>query len=294
MRYNSKDSHSTARLGGNSLFYCFLARLVYAFWLLVAAYVNVQGMNAQGNVQVQPDCIVNFQFTAVGTQQFGNLALTGCQVWYLTYSSTGFSALSLAVQDAPDNGGVPGSWVNWAGTVVSGSNPNTATTSAATALTGFYPWVRVNLTSATGTGRVSGTLYGWKSAAGGSGGGGGGGSTTVTNLPVCQSTSATLKTAPITLTGSSGSVQIIAASGSTAITLCSLTVSVNTTANLSLLYGTGSNCGSGTTYLTSTAGFNSVLAIALDQPIPIPASQAFCISSSVVVTGGGLVTYVQQ
>src|SRR5258708_1605251 len=85
---------------------------------------------------------------------------SGCINFTMSYMSSGFSALSLVVESASDAGGVPGSFSTYAGTVVSGSNPNTATTQATLQLKGYYPWLRVTLGSKTGTGTIRGTLYG--------------------------------------------------------------------------------------------------------------------------------------
>lgn len=118
---------------------------------------------AQNRQIVQPDCVIDFLFTAAGQTAGGpgtcgnNVA--GVYEWRLTYKSTGFSALSLVVQSAPDSSGAPGTWVTFVGTVT-GSNPNTAIDQASTDLVAFNPWVRVMLTSKTGTGTITGELYG--------------------------------------------------------------------------------------------------------------------------------------
>ena len=122
--------------------------------------------------RIVPDCVIPFSFTAAAqhtdnTLTCGNNTL-GIVVWTVVYSNFNFGALSLVVQSAPDAGGVPGAWSTFAGTVCSstncpgssGVNPNTATTSAFTTLQGYYPWMRVLLTSATGTGTITGKLYG--------------------------------------------------------------------------------------------------------------------------------------
>lgn len=136
---------------------------------------------------IKPDCAITFSFTttaATSNTTCGN-NIQGITTWVLAYSSTGFSAISLVVQSAPDVAGAPGTWSTFAGTVLttsqfpgsSGINPNTSITSANTGLAGYFPWNRVNLTSVTGTGKVTGTLYGFlnstlsKAGSGGSGGG---------------------------------------------------------------------------------------------------------------------------
>lgn len=117
----------------------------------------------------QPDCIVFFQFTASGQTSptapnagLSNLT-TGCTTWSVSYANTGFSALTLAFQSAPNVNGAPGSWSTFAGAnILSGINPNTNTTGTFTQLTGYNPWVRMALTAATGSGQVNGSLFGWR------------------------------------------------------------------------------------------------------------------------------------
>ena len=269
----------------------YLTRVLRPF-LLLLPFCFVCALNAQQqqNVVVQPDCIATFVLSGVGTQQINNLG-AGCINWTVSYSSTGFSGLSLVVQDAPDSAGVPGAWVTFAGTTT-GSNPNTSTTSATTTLVGYYPWMRVNVTSATGVGKITGTLYGYKNAAGGGSGGGGGGSTTVTNFTTCQNGTDTIQSAAISISGS-GLTQIVAASGAKVITICHLSVLANASTNITIEYGTGSNCGSGTTVVSGA--YQAAFGIALDSlNVALPASQALCLNSSASVTAGGLVTFVQQ
>jgi hypothetical protein len=147
-------SGSIARIGG--------ARAMLAIAVLAAAAGFAQ------STQIQNDCVLGFgissgfPLTAAGQSvQFQNVRY-GCYDWRLVYFSDGFSGLSLVVQSAPDNAGVPGSWSTFVGTVVDGVNPNTSTTFASTRLTGSPPWVRVLLSSATGSGSVSGVFYGCK------------------------------------------------------------------------------------------------------------------------------------
>jgi hypothetical protein len=105
----------------------------------------------------------------------------------MSYYSVGFSAISIEVDGAPDatpigsSVGTPGSWVTFQSitgvTIGTGqSNPNTNTGQQSVTFLGYAPWVRINLTTATGTGRLIGELYGDRNGQGsGAGGGGGGG-----------------------------------------------------------------------------------------------------------------------
>jgi len=123
------------------------------------------GIAAAQTTQIRPDCDIPFVFTAAGQRS----QLTGCAqnlqgvvFWHLTYQSIVFSPLSMVVETAPDNNGVPGSWSTF--TPASGSNPATSTTGvlADASFFGYAPWVSVYLTSATGAGTITGHLYGCK------------------------------------------------------------------------------------------------------------------------------------
>lgn len=139
-----------------------------AFLILISVLPGLQslsyGQQIQESVSVPP-CNVTVGLTAAGsTASFDNRML-GCAVWAFNYTSQGFSALTITVQSAPDNGGTPGTWATFAGTVVAGSNPQTATTQGVVQLSGFYPWMRVTLSGTTGSGTVRGNLYGYKFSA---------------------------------------------------------------------------------------------------------------------------------
>ena len=143
--------------------------------LLLGSYALTALGQANQSVVVQPDCIVAFTFTATGSRQFDNRA-GSCSTWVVNYYSTGFSALSLVLETAPDNNGVPGSWSTF--TAATGSNPNTTTTSAQSTFgttTSFYPWVRIRLASVTGTGTIRGAFFAYKLSAKSASGSGGGG-----------------------------------------------------------------------------------------------------------------------
>ena len=157
--------------------------------LLLLFLLTATGLFAQ---KVPPDCVIPFSFTASGQVTSnstcgapnGGANGNGIASWVLVFYNYNFSAISLLVQSAPDNNGVPGTWGAFGGTILSSSqypgssgiNPNTATTSGFTGLAGYFPWMRVQLASVGGTGKVTGALYGFYNstlAKAGSGGGGG-------------------------------------------------------------------------------------------------------------------------
>jgi len=138
-----------------------------------------QGKIYAQNVPPPPDCVIVVNnFTSAGsTATFPNY-FTACQTWTLQYTSVGFTGLTITVQSAPAaTPTTPGSWTTFAGTVVTGSNPNTSTTGAVATLkngTVDIPFIRVTLSGLTGSGTVFGVLYGYKTGYAGSGSGGGG------------------------------------------------------------------------------------------------------------------------
>jgi len=273
---------------------------------------------SEARAQTNHACFQAFHFTAASQvqQMFDNLQ-TLCNNLTIQYSSQGFSVISMVVQDAPDNAGVPGTWVTFAGTVNSGSNPNTNIVSGTTVFTGFYRWIRVNLTAVTGTGTVDGAIYGDQiTASPGTSGSGGTacpnpcpviGPTAVgspsANAPVQVSVNdgngnliiPTIGTLPTAISVSaSGLTQIVALSASKSIRISHLSVAFASGVDFQLEYGTGSNCGSGTTALTGV--YKNIVTYAYDSPgigdpLIVPASQALCINLGASVTGGGLVQY---
>ena len=244
-----------------------------------------------------PDCILSFSISSAAagpnlnniSQQATGQSIGGCSQWAVVSDTfnTGIGTIQFESSATSDAAGTsPTSFVAFAGTISSGSNPN-STFPWTLLATGYQPWVRVNVTAYT-SGTFRGNIFGWREQTGG----GGSSSVSVSNLLACQNKSNTLNRAAINFTTAT-TTQIIAASGSTSITICSLSLAASGTTNISLLYGTGSACGTGTTQITGTQPYQNILAIALDNEIPIPASQAFCVTSSSAVTIGGFLTYVQ-
>lgn len=129
-----------------------------------------------------------------------------CTSWIVSYSTVNATGVSLAIEGAADNNGVPtGSWTSLtaATTPVASANPATGTNYGSIRVCcDFYPWIRLHVVALTGTGatitiRALGYRGTFQAAAGGGSGGGSGtfnaltgdatstatgGSTTVTGL----------------------------------------------------------------------------------------------------------------
>lgn len=111
------------------------------------------------------DCVLNFTLTAAGNSATFDNRGKLCTAWVLTYTNVGHSALTLTIDAAPTtSGGTAGSWGTATGTFT-GTHPATTTTHSTVRLEAFHPFLRVNLSGLTGTGTVSGRLYGYRYAA---------------------------------------------------------------------------------------------------------------------------------
>ena len=240
---------------------------------------------------IVPACTLNFTLAAAGSSPvFANSNPNlSCDEWTLTVYNVGFSGFSLTLQSAPAaTFSTPGTFITYPGTVATGTNPVTATGIATfTNGTVATPYLRVTLSGLTGTGTVYGVLQGSQTVLGKSGGGGGGGGGAVT--PGVIGTAI-----PVNISAS-GLTQILAASGSNTTTLYHLSLSFSSGVNVQIEYGTGTNCGTGTTALTGV--YQALAGIALDLDsfvkVQIPAGQALCINLGSSVAGGGLLVYTQ-
>jgi hypothetical protein len=132
--------------------------------LIGALFLFAAPALAQNNAARPPDCSIPFYFTGTGRAPsvgYDNRA-SACTTWSLVYYVEGFSVVSIEVDSAPSVAGAAGTWASWAGSISSGSLPLTSTTSGQITVYKYFPWVSVNLTTATGTGAVSGQLVGWR------------------------------------------------------------------------------------------------------------------------------------
>ncbi len=94
-------------------------------------------------------------------------------------------------------------------------------------------------------------------------------------------------------TSASGATQIVALSGSKVIRICHISFSTVATEDVKLVYGTGSNCGTGTNDLTGL--YKTVQSFdfeyAFGSPLKAPAAQAICFNQSVAQAAGVTVVY---
>ncbi len=117
--------------------------------------------------QLPYDCTFNGSFTTATTGPTLSNVIQGtanvCSTIRVDYQSNGFSALSIQIESAPynANGTGPGAWTAISSGIVSGSNPSTNTGSATLLIQNvFAPFLRMNVTTVTGTGRITWRIYG--------------------------------------------------------------------------------------------------------------------------------------
>ena len=240
--------------------------LMLASLLLVATSAHSQNPSV-----IQPNCTFGFSFTAIGRSgTFQNItpgvSTKTCTSWTMVYSSVGFSTLSIELDSAPDAGATPGvspgSWTIWpAAQIAAGQTlPSTAITSSGITAFGFFPWISVNLNSVTGTGTVTGVVYGWQTQGSQESNTGAtqiqgvapAGSVPTVGNPVQVALSAPTKPwdcALSALVATLTQCQAAPASGRLYITDITVDTTTATAGTYLIEYGTGANCASGTTKL---------------------------------------------
>lgn len=264
-------------------------RRLLLFFVLAAGAVRAQPIFSQ------PDCFIQvFQSAAVGVSgSFDNRGV-GCVDWTVVYTSQGFAAVSLEFDSAPDSNGTPGAFVAFAGTIVSGSNPNTTLNQSLMQFNGYFPWLRLNFVSKTGTGTLTAMAFGFRPIAfntfktnnitqiGGN------------NVFACTG-SGQANQALFNLS-SSGNQQVIPLSGTNRILICHIDLSMASSVDLKLTQGTGSNCAASTADVTGL--YKNVVTFSQDYgpfaPLVIASGDAACINLSANVVGGGVVIFTYQ
>lgn len=110
-------------------------------------------------------------------------------------------------------------------------------------------------------------------------------------LPPAADASAAINVSTATTT------QLVALSSGKKIYVAALDVIAAGTGNITFVYGTGSNCGTGTTSLTGAYNLTAQAGIAkgngLGAVLVVPASNALCVTTSAAVQMSGSVAYAQ-
>jgi hypothetical protein len=124
-----------------------------------------------------------FTAATVGTAISNSNTATPCRSWGVTYNSSGFSAFSIQFETSPDNityTAVPNTVCSSTiqpPCVIDGANPSTTIGNQTFSIRAYGRYVRLNVTSVTGSGTITARVFGYKglSANAGSGSGGSGG-----------------------------------------------------------------------------------------------------------------------
>ena len=172
-------------------------------------------MIAQQQPPLLPDCLIQIPAATAATTSaaFDNRGLN-CVDWFVVYNSTGFSAISVELDSASDSAGSPGSFSAFGGTILLGSNPSTVLNqcgNACIAATGYYPWIRLNFVSKTGTGSIGVTAYGYRKDQSGINGAGGSGCSSPCVVIGPTNAGSPSANAPVQVAGNDGTnIQFIA------------------------------------------------------------------------------------
>jgi hypothetical protein len=136
----------------------------------------------------------SFTSATTGTSYSNSNNFAPCRAFEISYSTTGFSVISIQFETSPDNS----SWTAVPNTVCSstvqppcvidGANPSTTTGNQTLSVKAYGKFVRLNVTTATGSGTISTKMYGYKGLSAKAPGGAGGGGTPVASAYPLAST----------------------------------------------------------------------------------------------------------
>lgn len=150
----------------------------------------------------QPNCSQALTITSAAAQTAvhspsSGTGTSGCNTWTLTWSVTGFTAVTVQLEGSQD--GSTFSALSGTSVILVGANPTSWTTSTGSngniiVARAYFPYVRVNITAVTGSGSISTYLLGYSgtTASTATGSGGGGGSTSFDKITSGTNTTATM------------------------------------------------------------------------------------------------------
>jgi hypothetical protein len=259
------------------------------------AFLLLAGFACAAAAQDTPCFIQLNDVSAPTTIQFDN-SNPQCTSWTMAWTSTGFSAASVQFESAPDSAGSPGTWVAFAGTVVSGLNPSTIANTGQQATVrffGYQPWVRINFQSKTGTGTIHVIAFGFSPQPSdpstatillNSGGG------TITDYVSDHQTAFSLSSAT--------DVVIATGAASTTTRITKFDVAWDNAATITVRAGTGSTCGTNTVTIAGPYGNANLVALFEDYGVASALRNTvqgddICLHFSTAVTGGGGAAYAQ-
>jgi hypothetical protein len=226
------------------------------------------------------DCSFTYSFTGATAQtgQPNSSSSAPCVAWRVTYSTTGFSTVTVQFETSPDNS----TWTAVTNSVCSatvqppcvidGASPIAAGVQGTAAYRVYAKYVRVNVTAVTGTGSGTATVYGYKGTSASVPPPGNAGTVTsiattspITGGPITTTGTIGCATCLVNwagiqalLTGTIGSTYAVFSDGSTAQISSSFTaITSGTNTVAAMVVGTGASLatsGSGTITATALAG----------------------------------------
>lgn len=177
--------------------------------LLIIAFFTPMALWGQA-----PDCQFAWTFSsAVRSSAFPALSTsTGspCVSWRVTYQAFNMTGVSMTFDGSPDNGSsaATGVWTSLGAAcpasnpcaILAGSNPMTDTAESNLQVTGYYPWMSLNMGTFTGTGTVLVKVFGYRGTSPAAGAAStvtlGTGTNTVGKVDILGNAGATLDQAP--------------------------------------------------------------------------------------------------
>lgn len=122
------------------------------------------GMVVGAEAQINgADCATPFYLSTIGQRLPIDNRTSGCTIWTVTVSASGYASYQLEVDNASNVAGTAGAYGVWSpALVIDGTFPLTTLAGDKATMTGYYPWVSVQLVTNSGSGFVQGMLYGWK------------------------------------------------------------------------------------------------------------------------------------
>lgn len=149
-------------------------RLKFKFWLYLLIPL--------GAIAQTPSCNWKQSVTAsgVGTSNANNTLQPTCNAFVLTWTSTGFTAVTIQLESSNLSGSGFAAFTGTSTVIAGTTNPTTALSGAIIVqVQTVLSFIRFNVTAATGSGTISTQIYGFSgispAASAASGGGGGGG-----------------------------------------------------------------------------------------------------------------------
>ncbi len=146
----------------------FVLLILLAFWHA--------GRPAKVHAQATPyDCNFTYHFTGAGAQASQPNAARACAAWRVTFSTVGFSSVTMQLETSPDDStftAIPDTACGQSPCLTDGFNPITPGRQGTAAYMAYAAFVRLNVTAVSGAGSGDAVVYGYKGLSADQGGSG--------------------------------------------------------------------------------------------------------------------------